>query len=236
MLADFLQGAIHDATSRVRQEAHAHGRTVPPGRIRFVLPGHCGQPAAADLRRPRHPHRHPRGQPSRSVVRIRHRRHCRFGDRGLSSPSGWRAAPELPICTRASAAGASRPFCGLFKRWETGALAVSTAVPFPTPTSFFFAAAGASNYSRRKYLIVVGLCRAARYSLIAILADRYGHHFVRAVRHPGQYWGWLLLTGRPDCGCGRLRDCDKKAAGEHHRRGAKRISCGRRRRRATTEN
>ena len=81
-----------------------------------------------------------------------------------------------------------------FKRWETGALVVSTAVPFPTPTSFFFAAAGASNYSRRKYLIVVGLCRAARYSLIAILADRYGHQFVRAVRHPGQYWGWLLLT------------------------------------------
>jgi membrane protein YqaA with SNARE-associated domain len=81
----------------------------------------------------------------------------------------------------------------LFKHWETGALAVSAAVPFPTPTSFFFAAAGASNYSTRKFLIVVALCRAARYSLIAILADRYGHHFVRAIRHPGQYWGWLLL-------------------------------------------
>ncbi len=84
-------------------------------------------------------------------------------------------------------------FLRLFKRWETGALAASAAVPFPTPTSFFFAAAGASNYSRRKFLIVVALCRAARYSLIAILADHYGHHFVRAVRHPGQYWGWLLL-------------------------------------------
>lgn len=81
----------------------------------------------------------------------------------------------------------------MFKRWGTGALVVSTAVPFPTPTSFFFAAAGASNYSLRKYLIVVGLCRAVRYSLIAFLAYHYGHHFVRAVRHPGQYWGWLLL-------------------------------------------
>jgi membrane protein YqaA with SNARE-associated domain len=81
----------------------------------------------------------------------------------------------------------------LFKRWETGALAVSTAVPFPTPTSFFFAAAGASNYSTRKFLIVVGLCRALRYSLIAILADLYGRRMIRAVRHPGQYWGWLLL-------------------------------------------
>jgi membrane protein YqaA with SNARE-associated domain len=84
-------------------------------------------------------------------------------------------------------------FMRLFKRWGTAALAVSAAVPFPTPTSFFFAAAGASNYNLRKYLIVVGLCRALRYSLIAILSDHYGRHFVRAVRHPGQYWGWLLL-------------------------------------------
>jgi membrane protein YqaA with SNARE-associated domain len=81
----------------------------------------------------------------------------------------------------------------LFKRWGTAALAVSAAVPFPSPTSFFFAAAGASNYNLRKFLIVVGLCRALRYSLIAILADHYGRHFIRAVRHPGQYWGWLLL-------------------------------------------
>jgi len=81
----------------------------------------------------------------------------------------------------------------LFETWGTGALAISTAVPFPTPTSFLFAAAGASEYPMKKFLIVVGLCRAVRYSLIAVLADHYGRHFVRAVRNPGQYWGWLLL-------------------------------------------
>lgn len=81
----------------------------------------------------------------------------------------------------------------LFQRWGTGALAISTAVPFPTPTSFLFAAAGASEYPVKKFLIVVGLCRAARYSLIAILAEHYGRHFVRVVRNPSQYWGWLLL-------------------------------------------
>jgi membrane protein YqaA with SNARE-associated domain len=81
----------------------------------------------------------------------------------------------------------------LFERWGTGALAVSTAVPFPTPTSFLFAAAGVSEYPLKKFLIVVGLCRAVRYSLIAILAEHYGRHFVRAIRNPGQYWGWLLL-------------------------------------------
>jgi membrane protein YqaA with SNARE-associated domain len=81
----------------------------------------------------------------------------------------------------------------LFEKWGTGALAVSTAVPFPTPTSVLFAAAGASGYSTRKYLVVVGLCRAVRYSLIAILADHYGRHFTRVIRHPVQYWGWFLL-------------------------------------------
>lgn len=81
----------------------------------------------------------------------------------------------------------------LFERWGTGALAISTAVPFPTPTSFLFAAAGASEYPVKKFLIVVALCRTVRYSLIAILAEHYGRHFVRAVRNPGQYWGWLLL-------------------------------------------
>jgi membrane protein YqaA with SNARE-associated domain len=81
----------------------------------------------------------------------------------------------------------------LFDRWGTAALAVSTAVPLPFPTSMLFAAAGVSGYNTRKYMTVVGLCRAARYSLIGILADRYGRQFVRALRHPDQYWGWLLL-------------------------------------------
>jgi membrane protein YqaA with SNARE-associated domain len=81
----------------------------------------------------------------------------------------------------------------LFERWGTAALAVSAAVPLPTPTSFLFAAAGVSEYPEKKFLIVVSLCRAARYSFIAILAEHYGRHFVRAVRNPGQYWGWLAL-------------------------------------------
>jgi membrane protein YqaA with SNARE-associated domain len=82
----------------------------------------------------------------------------------------------------------------LFERWGTGALAISTAVPFPFPASVFYAAAGASSYHIRKYLAVVGVCRAVRYSLLAILADHYGHHFIRVIRHPVQYWGWLLLS------------------------------------------
>jgi membrane protein YqaA with SNARE-associated domain len=80
----------------------------------------------------------------------------------------------------------------VFERWNTGALIVSTVVPC-FPASVFFAAAGASGYGTRKYLILVGLCRIARYSLIAILADHYGRQVIGVLRHPAQYWNWLLL-------------------------------------------
>jgi len=82
----------------------------------------------------------------------------------------------------------------VFDRWGTGVLAASAAIPFPFPTSVFFAAAGASNtYSTRRYLATVGLARAFRYSAIGVLTDIYGRHLVRVLRHPTQYWGWFLL-------------------------------------------
>jgi len=80
-----------------------------------------------------------------------------------------------------------------FHKWGTSALAVSTAVPIPMPTSMLFAAAGASDYGVGRFLTVVIICRSARYTFIAIVADHYGRHFVRVLRHPSQYWGWLLL-------------------------------------------
>lgn len=82
----------------------------------------------------------------------------------------------------------ARRMLAFFNRWGTSALVVSTAVPFPFPTSVFFAAAGASKYKHRKFLTVVLLCRAARYTIIGIVADYYGRHFVRVLRHPGEYW------------------------------------------------
>jgi membrane protein YqaA with SNARE-associated domain len=81
-----------------------------------------------------------------------------------------------------------------FQTWGTSALAVSTAVPIPMPTSMLFAAAGASDYGVGRFLTVVIICRSARYTFIAIVADHYGRHFVRVLRHPSQYWGWLLLS------------------------------------------
>jgi len=84
-------------------------------------------------------------------------------------------------------------FMEYFEHWGTGGLAVSTAVPFPFPTSALFAAAGVLKYSTRKFLFVVTACRAARYAVIALVAFHYGRHFIRVLSHPGQYYGWFLL-------------------------------------------
>lgn len=84
-------------------------------------------------------------------------------------------------------------FLNIFQKWGTGTLVASTAIPIPFPTSMVFAAAGASDYRLSKYLPIVAVCRAARYCAIAIVADLYGRHFIRVLRHPVQYWPWLLL-------------------------------------------
>jgi membrane protein YqaA with SNARE-associated domain len=84
-------------------------------------------------------------------------------------------------------------FLKLFQRRGTGTLVASTAIPIPFPTAMVFAAAGASDYRMGKFLPIVAVCRAVRYSAIAIIADLYGRHFIRVLRHPTQYWGWLLL-------------------------------------------
>jgi len=81
----------------------------------------------------------------------------------------------------------------VFRERGAGTLVVSTAIPFPFPTSMFFAAAGASNFHTGNFLAIVTICRAARYAAIAIAADLYGRHFIRILRHPTQYWGWLSL-------------------------------------------
>jgi len=80
----------------------------------------------------------------------------------------------------------------LFERWDTGALVIATVIPF-FPASVFFAAAGASNYRMRKYFTIVLLCRALRYSFLAVLADHYGSQFTYIIQHPAQYRGWLLF-------------------------------------------
>lgn len=82
-------------------------------------------------------------------------------------------------------------FLKVFNQWTTGTLIASTAMPLPTPTSMFFAAAGAGDYPQGRFLAIVAICRSARYFGIAFVAGHYGRHFLRVLRHPLQHWGWL---------------------------------------------
>jgi membrane protein YqaA with SNARE-associated domain len=84
-------------------------------------------------------------------------------------------------------------FLEVFKKWGTGTLVATTAIPFPFPTSLVFAAAGASEYRLGKFLAVVVVSRGVRYAVIGLFADLYGRDVIRVFRHPMQYWGWLLL-------------------------------------------
>jgi len=81
-----------------------------------------------------------------------------------------------------------------FERWGTGALVFSTLVPFPFPTSAFFAAAGVLDYPLRTFIVVVALGRAVRYGAIAIVASLYGRRFITGFQHPLQHLGWLLAV------------------------------------------
>ncbi len=78
-------------------------------------------------------------------------------------------------------------FLKLFNQWGTGSLAASTLIPLPTPTSLFFAAAGASDYPRGQFLSIVAVCRGIRYFAIAFIAAHYGRRFLRVLRHPTQH-------------------------------------------------
>jgi membrane protein YqaA with SNARE-associated domain len=79
-----------------------------------------------------------------------------------------------------------------FQRWGTVALVVSTAVPFPFPTSAFFAIAGVLDYPVRTFIIVVALSRALRYGAITAIASHYRRRFIIGLRHLGRHPGWLL--------------------------------------------
>jgi membrane protein YqaA with SNARE-associated domain len=79
-----------------------------------------------------------------------------------------------------------------FQHWGTGALAVSALLPFPFPTSAFFAIAGVLDYPLKAFITIVTLARALRYGAIAMIASRYGRRFIVGLRHPGRHPVWLV--------------------------------------------
>src|SRR5580658_3159841 len=62
----------------------------------------------------------------------------------------------------------------LFERWGFAAIAIPALLPPPMPLVPFLLAAGAMQYSVKKFLLAMALGRIVRYMILAYLAARYG--------------------------------------------------------------
>jgi len=76
----------------------------------------------------------------------------------------------------------------IFRRWGFGAIAIPALLPPPFPMVPFLLAAGALQYSVRKFLVAIILGRTVRFLLLAYLAARYGRgmlNFISSHGHAG---------------------------------------------------
>ena len=81
-----------------------------------------------------------------------------------------------------------------FGRYGFWSLFVPGLLPPPVPFSPFLIAAGALNYSRRKFLIAVGTARAIRYFALAYLGSRYSRLIFGFFRDYYQPILWTFLA------------------------------------------
>lgn len=66
-----------------------------------------------------------------------------------------------------------------FERWGFGAVALPALLPPPFPIVPFLLAAGAMQYSRKKFVAALALGRAVRFTIVAGLGAIYGRPIVR---------------------------------------------------------
>jgi membrane protein YqaA with SNARE-associated domain len=75
--------------------------------------------------------------------------------------------------------------CRIFGRGGFGAIAIPALLPPPAPMIPFLFAAGAMQYSVKKFLVALTLGRLVRYSLLAFLAARYGRQMLKFISQHG---------------------------------------------------
>jgi membrane protein YqaA with SNARE-associated domain len=73
-----------------------------------------------------------------------------------------------------------------FERWGFGAIAVPALLPPPMPMVPFVIAAGALQYSPRKFLLAMSLGRVVRYGIFAYLGAVYGRKIFAVVLAHGE--------------------------------------------------
>lgn len=73
-----------------------------------------------------------------------------------------------------------------FKRWGFGAIATAALLPPPAPMVPFLLAAGAAEYSRKKFLGALATGRGVRYSVLAFLGAMYGRSVIHVFAKHGR--------------------------------------------------
>jgi membrane protein YqaA with SNARE-associated domain len=73
-----------------------------------------------------------------------------------------------------------------FEKWGFGTVLVPAMLPPPVPIVPFLLCAGALDYPRKKFLAALIAGRAARFTLVAYLASRFGRRVVRLIERNGQ--------------------------------------------------
>jgi membrane protein YqaA with SNARE-associated domain len=79
--------------------------------------------------------------------------------------------------------GYMRKVCQIFEKWGFAAVAVPALLPPPMPVTPFVVAAGAMQYSLKKFLTALTLARLVRYIIIASLAAHYGRQIISLISH-----------------------------------------------------
>jgi membrane protein YqaA with SNARE-associated domain len=72
---------------------------------------------------------------------------------------------------------------GIFNRWGFGAIAIASVLPPPAPMVPFLIAAGATHYSRNKFIAALAVGRGVRYGVLAFLAALYGRRILHLISH-----------------------------------------------------
>ncbi len=73
----------------------------------------------------------------------------------------------------------------IFERWGFAAIAIPAVLPPPMPFVPFLLAAGAMQYSVKKFLAAMTLGRIVRYMILAYLAGRYGRKILPLLLNHG---------------------------------------------------
>jgi membrane protein YqaA with SNARE-associated domain len=94
---------------------------------------------------------------------------------------------------KVSAARAER-IIEIFSRWGFWSILIAALLPPPVPMVPFVIAAGATQYSTQKFLAALTLGRVIRYSLLALLAARYGRQIINFIAHPA-HPSWYVAFG-----------------------------------------